>query len=219
MGDRLLGDRLLRGASALGAGLLGGAVAAGLGLGAFAVLVMVLWVSSPYPDSGPGGALNVAAALWLLAHGVELVRTETLSDVPAPIGLTPLLLLALPMGLVQRAARDAVADTDATPRTSGPSSMSGPRSTAWVGVVAGYAAVGGAAAMYASSGAFRPSREWAVVCVPLLVGAVAGAGVWSAYGRPVPPLFAWLGRVLRPGTFGRLMVAGRAAGAGVAVLL
>ncbi|MBK3630819.1 hypothetical protein JHN59_39715, partial [Streptomyces sp. MBT49] len=47
--------------SGLAAGLLGGALAAGLGLASFAVLVMVLWISSPYPDSGPGGALHVAA--------------------------------------------------------------------------------------------------------------------------------------------------------------
>jgi len=91
----------------LAASLLGGAVAAGLGLGSFAVLVMMLWISSPYPDSGPGGALHVAAALWLLAHGVELARTDTLSGVPAPVGVTPLLLLALPLWLVHRAARAA----------------------------------------------------------------------------------------------------------------
>ncbi|MGP4044895.1 cell division protein PerM [Streptomyces sp. 2A115] len=92
----------------LAAGLLGGALAAGLGLGALAVLVMGLWISSPYPDSGPAGALHVAAALWLLAHGTELVRTDTLSGVPAPVGVTPLLLVALPAWLLHRAARDAV---------------------------------------------------------------------------------------------------------------
>lgn len=92
----------------LAASLLGGVLAAGLGLGSFAVLVMVLWISSPYPDSGPGGALHVAAALWLLAHGAEVVRVDTLSGVPAPVGVTPLLLLALPVWLVRRAARDAV---------------------------------------------------------------------------------------------------------------
>ncbi|MFD0394538.1 DUF6350 family protein [Streptomyces nogalater] len=89
----------------LAASLLGGAVAAGLGLGVMAVLVMVLWVSSPYPDSGPAGALHVTAALWLLAHGVELVRTDTLSGAPMPVGVTPLLLLALPVWLLYRAAR------------------------------------------------------------------------------------------------------------------
>ncbi|MFI1730579.1 DUF6350 family protein [Streptomyces acidicola] len=194
---------------------------------------MVLWISSPYPDSGPDGALHVAAALWLLAHGVELVRTETLSGVPAPVGVTPLLLLALPMGLVRRAARDAVDDAEAAPRAAGPVRtarpirLAAPIRTArpirmaCAGVVLGYAAVGGAAAVYASSGAFRPSSTWALVCVPLLAGAVAGAGAgaWSASGRPGGSLSAWLGRGLKPGTRARLMTAGRAAGTGAAVLV
>ncbi|MDX3249530.1 DUF6350 family protein, partial [Streptomyces sp. ME18-1-4] len=101
-------DRMRDRSPGLAAGLLGGAFAAGLGLGSFAVLVMVLWISTPYPDSGPEGALHAAAALWLLAHGAELVRVDTLSGVAAPVGVTPLLLLALPVWLVRRAARDAV---------------------------------------------------------------------------------------------------------------
>src|SRR5881392_419 len=129
----------------LAAGLLGGAVAAGLGLGSFAVLVIMLWISSPYPDSGPGGALHVAAALWLLAHGVELVRTDTLSGVPAPVGVTPLVLLALPLWLVHRAARDAASEDEESPTASG--------RAAWAGVVLGYLPVAAAAALYASGGA------------------------------------------------------------------
>lgn len=89
----------------LAAGLLGGTLAAALGLVSCAALVTLLWISSPYPDSGPGGALHVAAALWLLAHGVDLVRLDTLSGAPAPMGVTPLLLLLLPLWLVHRAAR------------------------------------------------------------------------------------------------------------------
>ncbi|WP_241965655.1 cell division protein PerM, partial [Streptomyces sp. MH60] len=91
----------------LAAGLLGGVVAAVLGLAACAALVTLLWISSPYPDSGPGGALHVAAALWVLAHGAELVRADTLSGTPAPVGVTPLLFLLLPVWLLHRAARDA----------------------------------------------------------------------------------------------------------------
>ncbi|MFC5723888.1 DUF6350 family protein [Streptomyces gamaensis] len=87
---------------------LGGMVAAGLGLGTFAVLVLLLWIISPYPDGGPAGALRVAVDVWLLAHGADLVRTETLSGVPAPIGLTPLLLTVLPCWLLYRAARGAL---------------------------------------------------------------------------------------------------------------
>ncbi|MCG0069897.1 DUF6350 family protein, partial [Streptomyces tricolor] len=161
------------------ASLLGGAVAAGLGLGSFAVLVMMLWVSSPYPDSGPGGALHIAAALWLLAHGVELVRTDTLSGAPMPVGLTPLLLLALPLWLVYRAARDA---TDASAEPDGPPPVRA--RTAWTGVVLGYLGVGAAAALYCADGQLRPQWVWVTVCLPLLAASAAGAGVWSAYGRP-----------------------------------
>ncbi|WP_405907011.1 MULTISPECIES: DUF6350 family protein [unclassified Streptomyces] len=208
----------------LAASLLGGALAAGLGLGSFAVLVMVLWISSPYPDSGPGGALHVAAALWLLAHGVELVRTDTLSGVPMPVGVTPLLLVVLPVWLLHRAGRDSAdAESEAAPRT------------AWAGVVAGYLSVGGAAALYASGGELRPSWVWTVVCLPLLAAGAAGAGVWTAYGRPRGPMPPWGRRgldalpsgvrhhvdacALEPDARRFLASAARAAGAGAAVLV
>ena len=174
----------------LAAGLVGGALAAGLGLAAFTVLVTVLWISSPYPDSGPDGALHVAAGLWLLAHGCELVRTDTLSGVPAPVGVTPLLLVVLPAWLLHRAGRDA-ADGD---EESAPPAVR----TAWAGVVAGYLTVGAAAALYASGGALRPS--WASVAVwpPLLAVTAAGVGAWTAYGRPRGPLPPPVRRALAP---------------------
>ncbi|MFE0063382.1 DUF6350 family protein, partial [Streptomyces sp. NPDC059003] len=158
--------------------VLGGAIAAGLGLGALAVLVMVLWISSPYPDSGLDGALHVAAALWLLAHGTELIRTETLSGVPAPVGVTPLLLVALPCWLLHRAARDA----------ADPEGRAGEPRAAWWGVVTGYVAVGTAATLYAEGGALRPSWPSAAAHVPLLAVVAAGFGVWTAHGRPRGPL-------------------------------
>ncbi|WP_051741677.1 cell division protein PerM [Streptomyces xylophagus] len=210
----------------LAASLLGGAVAAGLGLGSFAVLVMVLWISSPYPDSGPDGALHTAAALWLLAHGVELVRTDTLSGVPAPVGVTPLLLLVLPVWLLHRAARDAVLggadeDTDIPPV---------PARTAWTGVALGYLGVGTAAALYASGGDLAPSWSWTAVCLPLLAAGAAGSGVWTAYGRPREPVLSVL--ILLPAGLRRLVLgpearesrarigtAARAAGLGTAVLV
>ncbi|MFF5552317.1 cell division protein PerM [Streptomyces olivaceoviridis] len=205
----------------LGASLLGGAVAAGLGLASFAVLVMILWVSSPYPDSGPDGALHIAAALWLLAHGVELTRTGTLSGAPMPVGLTPLLLLALPLWLLYRAARDA---TDAPVEPDGPPPV--PARTAWTGVVLGYLGVGVAAALYCSRGELRPGWIWVTLCLPLVAAGAAGAGVWSAYGRPREPVLSAL--VVVPGParrllFGtdewaRLSAAVRAAGAATTVL-
>ncbi len=202
----------------LGASLLGGVLAAGLGLGSCAVLVMVLWISSPYPDSGPSAALHVAAALWLFAHGTELVRTETLAGVPAPVGVIPLLLLALPGWLVHRAARDAaLADEHGV--------MAGAR-TAWTGVVLGYLAVGAGAALYAAGGDLRPAWGWTAVALPTVAAVAAGAGVWTAYGRPRRPLDDVLlllprglrRRALGPGGRAALGAAGRAAGAGVALL-
>ncbi len=210
----------------LGASLLGGALAAGLGLGVFAVLVMVLWISSPYPDSGPGGALHVTASLWLLAHGAELVRTDTLSGVPAPVGVTPLLLLALPVWLVHRAARDAAdgGGSDDRPQGGDPEVPAG---TAWAGVVLGYLAVGAATALYASGGALRPAWAWTAVCLPPLVAGAAAFGVWTAYGRPRDAADGLLVRLpvrLRRHVLGvaaqeRLGVAARAAGAGAALLV
>ena len=203
------------------AGLVGGVLAAGLGLGAFAVLVTVLWISSPYPDSDPDGALHVAAGLWLLAHGAELVRTDTLSGVPAPVGVTPLLLVALPVWLLHRAARDAA---DGDDESQAPAARS-----AWAGVVGGYLTVGAAAALYASGGALRPS--WASVAVwpPLLAVTAAGAGAWTARRRgPLPPPvrraldalpFASSALPVPSAPGPRLSVAVRAASAGAAVLV
>ncbi|MGW0830965.1 cell division protein PerM [Streptomyces prunicolor] len=213
----------------LAASLLGGAVAAGLGLGSFAVLVMVLWISSPYPDSGPGGALHMAAALWLLAHGVELVRADTLSGVPAPVGVTPLLLLALPLWLLHRAARHAVlGGGDGEDDPEGPPPIAA--RTAWAGVALGYLAVGTAAALYASGGELSPSWSWTAICLPLLAAGAAGSGVWKAYGRPREPVLSVL--VLLPAGLRRLVLgpearesrarigtAARAAGLGTAVLV
>ncbi|UQI49571.1 DUF6350 family protein [Streptomyces sp. HU2014] len=108
---------------------LGGMLAAGLGLGALAVAVLLLWISSPYPDSGPAGALRIAADLWLLAHGAELVRTETLSGGTAPVGLTPLLTSVLPCWLLYRAARHALE------RTGDPREAAGGRGAGGIDVV------------------------------------------------------------------------------------
>ncbi|MFE0803172.1 DUF6350 family protein [Streptomyces sp. NPDC058812] len=228
----------------LAAGLLGGVVAAGLGLASCAALVTLLWISSPYPDSGPDGALHVAAALWVLAHGAELVRADTLSGAPAPVGVTPLLLLLLPVWLLHRAARDATDPGDGVGVAVGAGAKAGvgvrlggggilpdagppPVSArnAWAGVVLGYLAIATPVVLYAAGGALRPSWWWAAVCLPLVTMGAAGAGVWTAFGRPGGPV----GRALRvlPRNLRELMVepdarlgaAPRAAGAGAAVLV
>lgn len=163
--------------------LLDGVTAAGLGLAGITVVVLLLWTTSPYPDSGPGGALHIAADLWLMAHGAPLVRVETLSGVPAPVGLTPLLLCVLPLWLLYRTARGAVRDGTDGDRPWRPAW--------WIG--AGYLLVAAAVTGYAGSGPIRVDPLGAALRLPLVVVATVVAGGWRGLGRPV----ALPGRVRR----------------------
>lgn len=155
---------------------MGGAVAAVLGLGFLAVLVIVLWISSPYPDSGPGGALHLAAGLWLLAHGTALVRYETLSGVPAPVGLVPLLLVALPALLIRRAAR--LGSAAGEERGAEPL----PAAAVFSAVLCGYLGVGTLAVVYAAAGPMPADPLSAAWHLPLVAALAAAGGVWEARG-------------------------------------
>ncbi|MEV4919713.1 DUF6350 family protein [Streptomyces tirandamycinicus] len=199
-------------AAALVTSLMRGAIAAGLGLGALAALVTVMWISSPYPDSGPEGALHAAAAMWLLAHGTELIRAETLSEVPAPVGLVPLLLAAMPAFLVYRAARDAVETAEGWRQPSA--------STTLIGVSCGYLLVAAGAALYCRGGELAADPLSALLHVPVLVVLMAAAGVWTAYGRPFGPLPVWVPGAVRIAVARSwVIVAFRAAGLAIAVLV
>lgn len=201
---------------ALASALLRGVAAAGLGLGSLAVLVTVGWISSPYPDSGPGGALRAAAAVWLLAHGAELVRPDTLSGVPAPVGVVPLLLVAGPVWLAHRAARDAAEPEEGRPRPS--------QAGAFCAVTAGYLLVAAGAAAYTRDGSLRVVPDTLAFPVALVVAGAAAAGVWTAAGRPFGPLPSWSPLVLQE-TVARTLfrdraeAACRAAAVGTAVLV
>ena len=197
---------------ALAACLVRGAIAAGLGLGTFAVLVIALWISSPYPDSGPNGALHVAAGLWLLAHGTELVRSETLSGQQAPIGIVPLLLVVVPAWLAHRAARDGLLPADDRPRPSARGAL--------CAVSLGYLLVGAAATVYAAGGPLAPDLLSAVLHLPLVTLAAVGAGVWTASGRPGGPLPEWVpARLRKELARTRVAVAMRSGAAGALTLL
>ncbi|MFG3346755.1 DUF6350 family protein [Streptomyces sp. NPDC048018] len=164
--------------AALATAFVRGAVAAGLGLGAFTVLVIGAWVASPYPDSGPGGALHTAAGIWLLAHGADLVRLDTATGVPAPLGVSPLLLTALPLWLAHRAARDTA---DADDARAGSPPVAGAAA-----VASGYLLVAAAVVAYSETGAFPADLLSAGCWIPLGVLAATGAGAWTAHGRPLP---------------------------------
>ncbi|MFE2017049.1 DUF6350 family protein [Streptomyces sp. NPDC059499] len=201
--------------AALASAFVRGAIAAGLGLGSLSVLVMVLWISSPYPDSGPGEALHAATGLWLLAHGAELVRTDTLSGNPAPVATVPLLLVVLPVWLVYRAAREsAEPEEDSTVRHSAVG--------AFFAVTGGYLLVALAAAAYARGGGLPAERT--SLAFPLTVVVAGAAGVWAACGRPVGPLMVWAPLRLQEAVARSRFRSGtrtvlRSAAAGVTVLL
>lgn len=176
-----------RRASVAAAAFGGGVVAAGLGLGALAVVVLVLWITSPFPDNGLDGALCVAADLWLLAHGAALVRTDTLSGVPAPIGVTPLLLTLLPAWLLYRAAGDAVAPPEGEDEDeAGGRGRMEPRVAAatagWI--VAGYLVTGAVVVLYTAYGQVRSDPLSALLHLPVVPVLAAGAGAWSGCGQP-----------------------------------
>ncbi|MET4927035.1 DUF6350 family protein [Streptomyces sp. PSRA5] len=167
-------------AAALTAAFLRGGLAAGLGLGGLAVLVIAAWISTPYPDSGAGGALHIAAALWLLAHGAELVRPDTLSGVPAPVGVVPLLVVALPVWLVYRSSRDALEPDESRPQLTALGAL--------CTVAGGYLLVGAAVVLYARGGALPTDTLRTALTLPLVPVLSAAAGVWVASGRPLSPL-------------------------------
>ncbi|MFG1808892.1 DUF6350 family protein [Streptomyces sp. NPDC049040] len=147
-----------------------GAAAAGLALAVLAAVVLLLWVVSPFPDSGIGGALHLGASVWLLAQGADLVRDDTLSGVPAPIGVMPLLLSALLGWLLYRGTASAVASSGTY------------RSAGWV--LSGYLSVAALVAGYAARGPLRVDALSAAVCVPLFAAAATAAGAWAGSGRP-----------------------------------
>ncbi|WP_314171704.1 cell division protein PerM [Streptomyces winkii] len=171
-----------------------GVLAAGLGLGALTVLVLLLWIISPYPESGAGGALHIAADLWLLGHGSSLVRTGTLSGVPAPIALTPLLLVIPPAWLLYRACAHALSEGDGTggadgaknhgDEGSGGDSGGPPGALTPLGcVVGGYLATGAVTVLFASAGPVHADVLSALVRLPLFVVCVAGAAMLPGWGR------------------------------------
>ncbi|MGP3973239.1 cell division protein PerM [Streptomyces sp. 8N114] len=207
--------------------LLGGAVAAGLGLGAFAVVVLLLWTVSPFPDSGADGALRTAADLWLLAHGAHLVRHETLSGLPVPVGVTPLLLTAVPAWLLWRATREGL---DARLSAGDGGDEYGALAVAgWVS--GGYLLVTAAAVAYVSGSPIEAEPVSTVCRLPLFVVVVTGlctayfaqgpsvATAWQALSRRLPEaLRVRMQRLLRHITGERAVVAVQAGCAATVVV-
>ncbi|MEU8697384.1 DUF6350 family protein [Streptomyces sp. NPDC048680] len=202
--------------AALASALLRGALAAGLGLGSVAALVMVLWISSPASDSSPGEAVHTAAGLWLLAHGAELIRTDTLTGAPAPVGVVPLLFAAMPVWLVHRAARDVLEPEEGRGAPS--------PAAAFALVTGGYLLFGAVVALYVRGASLSAEPLSLLFPSAVVVAGAAAAGVWTASGRPLGPPPSWapvrLHEAMARSRFvRRAEVVGRSAAAGVMVLL
>ncbi|GGO52474.1 hypothetical protein GCM10012287_36890 [Streptomyces daqingensis] len=164
-----------------------GVIAAGLGLGSLTVLVLFLWIITPYPDTGADTALHVAADLWVLGHGSSLVRTETLSGAPAPVALTPLLLMVLPVWLLHRACVRALSAGEQRLGVPGGTDRPEPGFLAPVGwVAAGYLLTGALAVLFTSAAPVRADVLSAVVRLPLFVLCVAAAATLTGGARSAP---------------------------------
>ncbi|MCD0481895.1 DUF6350 family protein [Streptacidiphilus sp. ASG 303] len=176
--------------SALPTGLAAGAAAALGGLALTAAPVLLLWVVSPYVQDGAGGAVHLAACLWLLAHGADLVRaTASGPDAPtAPVGVVPLLLTAAVLALLHRAGRrTGRALCDAAGRPYGTELPLRAVAAALPAVCGGYAAVAAVAAAVASGDAGLRARPVPALAAAVLVAVVgAAAGLRSAV-RPRRP--------------------------------
>ncbi|MBO0518044.1 cell division protein PerM, partial [Streptomyces beijiangensis] len=116
-------------------------------------------------------ALHVVAGLWLLAHGTELTRPDTLSGVPAPVGVVPLLLSVLPIWLLYRAARDCLEPAEDR-------SAESVRGGLWA-VAGGYLLVAGVAVLYDADGPLAAGPLSAALHLPVVVAGAAGAGAWT----------------------------------------
>ncbi|MEU4199547.1 DUF6350 family protein [Streptomyces sp. NPDC026294] len=223
--------------SALGTAFLGGVLAAGLGLGALAVAVLLLWVASPYPDTDPSRALHLAADLWFLAHGGDLVRTVAASGGASPVAVTPLLLMALPLWLLYRSARHVLevpSQPAHPPKSAGPGLLHpediDPEPTprqllGWL--LTGYLLVAAAALLYASTGPLRVEPLSALLYVPLVAVATLTVAAWHSLGPtafaplpgPVQRAHDRLPAGLRAALRGRRLAAAARAGAAALLVL
>ncbi len=74
--------------------------AAGAGLAAMTILVLVGWIAAPHPGTGLAGVLRTAAVLWLVAHHVAVQVKGA-----GRIGMLPLGLVIIPGWLLWWAGR------------------------------------------------------------------------------------------------------------------
>jgi hypothetical protein len=144
-------------------GAIAACAAAGIGIVALTMVVLVGWIAAPHAGLGLTGVLRTAALLWLIGHHVGF----TLPGV-GRIGMLPLGLVLLPGALLWRAGRWVVR-------------AGGVRGLDHVGYAAlalavPYAMIAAALALASSSSRAAASLPEAVVCSFLLALTAGGLG-------------------------------------------
>ncbi|MFJ6384827.1 DUF6350 family protein [Kitasatospora sp. NPDC092039] len=174
---QLMGRPILESPGELGvrpalADLLAGVRTALVGLAVVGAPVLGCWVVSPYADDGAAAVTRLAGVLWLLAHGAPVLR----GPADAPLTVTPLLLGALAVVRLHRAAAGVAARRGLRSRWGGP-----------VAVWAGYCAVAVGVALHcAGAGPFRSRVLLDVLVVALVAGLATAAGARSVTALDLP---------------------------------
>jgi hypothetical protein len=176
-------------------GAIAACAAAGIGVAALTMIVLIGWIAAPHAGVGLTGVLRTAALLWLIGHHVAFTLRGG-----GRIGMLPLGLVLLPGALLWRAGRWVV-------RVGGVVRIRHVGYAA-LALAVPYAMVAAALALASSSARPAPSLPQAVVC-PFLLALVAG-GLGGARGiAPWPKLVGLLPdriRSLTAGTAGALAV-------------
>ena len=144
-------------------GAIAAGAAAGTGLAALTLLVLVGWIAAPHAGIGLTGVLRTAAALWLVGHHVGFTLHGA-----GRIGMLPLGLVLLPGALLWRAGRWVV--------SSGGVARLRHVGYAAVALAIPYALVSGALALASASKLITPSLPQAVIAGFLLAFTAGGLG-------------------------------------------
>lgn len=169
--------------------------AAAIGAALALTVILVAWAADPRSGASVTDATRYALMLWLVAHHVGL----SLPD--GALGLAPLGLMAIPLGLLARAGRAVARDTGvATLSDAG---------IAAAGVAVPYALLVTIGCSVAATDQVRPMILSGLVGGALVGLVGAGAGIVREAGL-AGPLLAWL-----PAAARRAVRAGGLAAAGV----
>lgn len=160
--------------SPLGPGVVAAAWAAGAGLVALGIPLLLVWATDSRSGSGAGAATRAVGQLWLLGHGTAM-------RVPGgTVGLMPLGLALLPLALLHRAGRHGARSLEVTGLA--------PAARLVVAIAFPYAVLCAVVAAASATPGVRPAPVQAVLGGLALAVLGAGSGVLRETGLLRPAL-------------------------------